>query len=70
MQSSECLDRTLSLSPFTLYLAEKIWQKGEEKETGGGRTRDECVELLKRDGLCLCACVAEGGLVVPCPVQH
>lgn len=63
MQSSECLDRTLSLSPFTLYLAEKIWQKGEEKETGGGGAEQEmsvwsysretgcvCVRVLLREG--------------------
>ena len=34
----------------------------------GGRTRDECVEVLERDGVCL-SVLLRGG-VVPCPVQH
>lgn len=54
MQSSECLDRTLSLSPFTLYLAEKIWQKGEEKETGGGAEQEMSVWSYSRETGCVC----------------
>lgn len=50
--------------PFSPYLSEKIPQEGEEKEMWGDKTRDECVELLKRDGMCLCVLLREGQCLV------
>lgn len=53
-----------SLPFFSPYLSEKIPQEGEEKEMWGDRTRDECVKLLKRDGMCLCVLLREGQCLV------
>lgn len=62
---------SLPLSRFPPYLDR--FGRREKKARhwwtwGGGRTRDECVELLEGDGVCLCALLREG--LVPCPVQH
>lgn len=48
---------------FTLpFLSTQVKTKAERRKKlnwGGSRTRDECVELLKRDRLCMCVLLRE-----------